>query len=66
MGALFLNISKMSLQDASRAGNFPSSTAETTEELLNRSHTLRYGLQVLDRERRGTPQPPHTTPYPFL
>lgn len=52
--------------DASRAGNFTSPTTQSTEELLNRSHMLRYGLQVLDRERRETPQPPHTTPYPFL
>ena len=54
-------------QDVSRAGRFPSDVAETTEDLLNRSHSLRYGLQVLERERRGTAQlPPFTTPYPIL
>ena len=53
-------------QDASRAGRFPSSGAESTEELLNRSHSLRYGLQVLERERGRTQLPAHTTPYPIL
>lgn len=53
--------------DASRAGRFPSSTAKSTEDLLNTSHSLRYGLQVLERERRNeTSQPAHTTPYPIL
>ncbi|KAJ7394741.1 hypothetical protein OS493_000571 [Desmophyllum pertusum] len=53
--------------DASRAGRFPSNAAESTEDLLNRSHSLRYGLQMLERERRGTSsQPAHTTPYPIL
>lgn len=54
------------LQDASRAGRYPSYVPESTEELLNRSHSLRYGLQVLERERGRSQQPPHTTPYPIL
>ncbi|CAH3018286.1 unnamed protein product [Porites evermanni] len=52
--------------DASRAGRYPGSVAESTEELLNRSHSLRYGLQVLEQERGRNRQPAHTTPYPML
>lgn len=52
--------------DASRAGRYPGSVAESTEELLNRSHSLRYGLQVLEQERGRNRQSAHTTPYPML
>lgn len=52
--------------DVPRAGRYPNNVAETTQDLLNRSHSLRYGLQVLERERGATQKTPHTTPYPIL
>ncbi|XP_067049812.1 migration and invasion-inhibitory protein-like [Acropora muricata] len=52
--------------DVPRAGRYPNNVAETTQDLLNRSHSLRYGLQVLERERGPTQKTPHTTPYPIL
>ncbi|XP_001640198.2 migration and invasion-inhibitory protein [Nematostella vectensis] len=49
--------------DASRIGRFSPPSQHSTQELLEHSALMRYGLQVLDKER-GPSTRPHTTPYP--
>ncbi|XP_031575487.1 migration and invasion-inhibitory protein-like [Actinia tenebrosa] len=48
--------------DASRAGRY-SPDHQSTRDLLDRSHSLRYGLQVLNMER-GISDKAHTTSFP--